>query len=127
MHTVHLVTRVLLGVVFVVAGASKVANAATWPAQAAGLGVPRGVAVIVPWAELAMGALLLVGLAMPAVAIVAVAVLVVFTVVLARALIAGRHPPCACFGAWSAAPIGWHHVARNAVFTAIGVIAIVTG
>lgn len=126
MHTVHLVTRVLLGVVFVVAGASKVAAAASWPAQAAGLGVPRGLAVLVPWGELAVGAMLVVGLAMPAVAVVAVVALVGFTMVLVRALVAGRHPPCSCFGAWSASPIGWRQVVRNAAFIAVGVVAIAT-
>lgn len=126
MHTVHLVTRLLLGVVFVVAGASKVAAAASWPAQAAGLGVPRRIAVLVPWGELAVGAMLVVRLAMPAVAVVAVIALVGFTAVLVRALVAGRHPPCSCFGAWSAAPVAWRHVVRNAVFTAVGLVAIAT-
>jgi uncharacterized membrane protein YphA (DoxX/SURF4 family) len=126
-HAVQVVSRVLLGAVFVLAGVSKIAASGSWPAQAAGLGVPRSVAVVVPWIELTLGAIVIVGLAMPTSAIVAVVLLVVFTAVLLRSLAAGLHPPCACFGAWSASPIGWGHVARNAAFTGVGIVAIATG
>lgn len=114
----------LLGVVFVVAGASKVASGPQWPVQAAGLGAPRRIAPLVPWWELAVGAALVTGLAWQWAAAAALATLLVFTALLVRVLRSGARPACACFGAWSAAPVGWRHVARNAAFGALAVVAL---
>jgi hypothetical protein len=52
------------------------------------------------------------------------ATLVLFTALLVRLIARGEHPPCACFGGFSARPIGWGHVARNAVFLGLAVIAV---
>jgi uncharacterized membrane protein YphA (DoxX/SURF4 family) len=116
---------IVLGVVFVVAGASKLAAPRSWTAQAAGLGVPSGPALIVPPLEVVLGGVLVSGWGAPLAIWCALAVLAAFTVVLVVNLARGRRPACACFGAWSASPIGWGHVARNAVFGVIGVVALV--
>ena len=118
------VAAVALGVVFVVAGASKVVSRREWPAQAAQLGAPDVVAPLVPWWEIVVGALLVVDIAAPWPAVAAAATLVVFTALLMRLIARGEHPPCACFGGFSARPIGWGHVARNAVFLGLAVIAV---
>jgi uncharacterized membrane protein YphA (DoxX/SURF4 family) len=123
---VHVVARVALGAVFVVAGASKLSAGRAWPEQAGQLGVARPIALAVPWFELALGAMALVGLVPSAVAAVALAALTAFTAVLVRTLRQGRRPPCACFGAWSARPLGWQHVVRNAAFASLAVVALVT-
>lgn len=122
--SLHAVASVVLGVAFVVAGASKLALGRAWPAQAAGLGVPGPVAVVVPYVELAVGALAAVRLAEPWPAAAALALLVVFTALILALLAKGRRPPCACFGAWSAKPIGAWHVARNAALAALAVAAL---
>lgn len=119
------VAGVLLGVVFLVAGGSKVAAGPAWPAQAAGLGAPRVVVPVVPWVEIVLGGLLVAQVARPWPAVAAVAMLIAFTVLILLRLRAGERPPCACFGAWSAKPLGAGHVARNVAFLAIGVVAIV--
>ncbi len=124
MDTVAALAAVALGVVFVLAGASKVAAGARWPIDAAGLGVSRSVAVAVPWVELVVGAALVVRLVMPAPAIVALVLLVAMTAVILRRLAGGDRPPCACFGAWSARPIGAGHVVRNVAFVTLAVIAL---
>ncbi|MBI5088224.1 MAG: hypothetical protein HZB15_05015 [Actinobacteria bacterium] len=126
MDLVHVVARVALGVVFVAAGASKVAAGRAWPAQAGQLGVPRIVAPAVPWFELAVGGATIAGVAGWVPTVIALATLAVFTGVLLRSLAQGRRPPCACFGAWSARPLGWGHVARNAGFSLVGVVALIT-
>ena len=114
----------VLGVVFVVAGAAKVAGGPDWPAQAANLGAPRRVAPLVPWWELAVGASLITGLVWRWATVAAGLTLVVFTALLVRVLRSGARPACACFGAWSAAPVGWRHVARNAAFGALALVAL---
>ena len=113
-----------LGLVFVVAGASKVASGPAWPAQAVELGAPRRVAPLVPWWELAVGALLVAGTAWPWAAAAAAATLVVVTLLLARVVRSGAAPACACFGAWSASPVSWRHLVRNAVFLALAAVAL---
>jgi uncharacterized membrane protein YphA (DoxX/SURF4 family) len=126
MHMLHVMLRLLLAAVFVVAGASKVASGQAWRAQAAGLGVASAVARPVPWFELMVGAVVAVGLIEPWSIVIALVTLIVFTGALVRTLRTGRRPPCACFGAWSAAPLGWGHVARNGAFIALAAAALAT-
>ncbi len=76
-------------------------------------------ATVVPFLELAVGAMLVAQIVRRAVAIVAGALLVAFTALLVVRLLQGRRPPCACFGALTTKPIGWRNVARNAGFLAL--------
>jgi uncharacterized membrane protein YphA (DoxX/SURF4 family) len=125
MHWAGVAAQVFLGGVFVVAGASKIARRREWPVQAADLGAPSWLAPLVPWWELVLGALLVVGLLAPWAAIFAAVTLVAFTVAIVVQLRRGRHPRCACFGAWSTAPLGARHVWRNAAFIGVAVVAVV--
>lgn len=124
MSIVSLLASVLLGVVFVVAGASKIALGARWPAQARDLGAPGWAAAVVPWLELAVGAALIVQLVEPVPAVVAIVLLLSFTGLIAIRLAEGKRPQCACFGAWSAKPIGPGHIARNAGLLVLGLLAL---
>lgn len=124
MSGVGLVASILLGFVFLVSGGSKIAAGPAWPEQARGLGAPRFVVPVLPWVEIVLGAVLVMQLAPEASAASALLVLVAFTSLIVRRLAQGRHPPCACFGAWSAKPLGPGHVARNVGFMALGVLAL---
>ncbi|HSP30290.1 MAG TPA: MauE/DoxX family redox-associated membrane protein [Ilumatobacteraceae bacterium] len=124
MAAAGLVASILLGLVFLVSGGSKLAAGPAWPEQARGLGAPAAVVPVLPWLELVLGALLVVQLAPIVAASVALVVLGAFTVLIVRRLSEGEHPPCACFGAWSTKPLGRGHVARNAGFMALGVVAL---
>jgi uncharacterized membrane protein YphA (DoxX/SURF4 family) len=123
---VHTIARVAVGIVFVVAGASKIASGRRWPAQADQFGVPPWASAVVPWAELVVGALVVVGAGQPTPIVIALVMLAVFTAVLVHSLRLGRRPPCACFGSLSATPLGWRHVARNAGFAVLAVVALVS-
>ncbi len=124
MSSLAVVASVLLGLAFVVAGGSKVAAGPAWPDQARGLGAPSFVIPVVPWFEIVLGAILIVQLAPVAAGVVALATLLVFTGLIARRLAQGRHPPCACFGAWSAKPLGPGHLVRNGVLIVLAVVTI---
>jgi hypothetical protein len=80
----------------------------------------------VPWLELALGALLVTGVARPAVALVAAALLIVFTVVLVVRIAEGRRVPCACFGGRSSRPVGLASVLRNVLLIALALVAALT-
>jgi uncharacterized membrane protein YphA (DoxX/SURF4 family) len=118
------VAAVGLGAVFVIAGAAKIALGAAWPAQARAMGAPMPIATIVPAVELVVGAALVTRVAMPLPAVAAIVLLVAFSVLIARQLFDGRHPPCACFGAWSHRPLSGAHLVRNAVMILVAIVAL---
>jgi uncharacterized membrane protein YphA (DoxX/SURF4 family) len=121
---VIVVAAVVLGLVFVAAGVTKMAAPQQWRSQSADLGVPHPVSVALPSIEVTIGSLLVAQITRRAVAIAALALLVAFTALLIRRLSQGRRPPCACFGSWSSKPIGWIDVARNAAFVALAAFLI---
>ncbi len=125
MAAVGLVASVLLGVVFLVSGGSKIAAGPAWPEQARGLGAPSFVVPVLPWIEIVLGAVLVMQLVPLLAALAALALLVAFTVLILRRLAEGQHPPCACFGAWSSKPLGRGHVVRNVGFMTLAVVALV--
>ena len=123
MDAVHLVASIVVGVAFIVAGASKIAAGPAWPSQAAGLGAPAWSVKVVPPLEIALGALLVAQVERSIVAVACAGMLAVFTVLIVVRLAQGRRPPCACFGAWSASPIGVGHVVRNLALLAGALLA----
>ena len=124
MDIVAPIAAIVVGLAFVVAGGSKIAAGGAWPMQARGLGAPAWAIPIVPWIELVVGAVLVVQLARRPAAIAAIGLLIVFTALIVSRLRRGEHPPCACFGALSATPIGIRHVVRNAVLVAFALLAL---
>ena len=123
MDTVARLAAIVLGAVFVVAAVAKLAAGSTWVAQARELGAPAPVATALPGVELVVGALLVAGVATPVPAIAAAVLLVAFSAAILRQLVDGRHPPCACFGAWSQRPLGEGHLVRNAALIGVALVA----
>jgi hypothetical protein len=123
-HTVVRLAALLLGGVFVVAGASKVAAGSTWIAQARQMGATQPIATVLPGVELVLGALLVTGIGGPVPVIAAIVLLVAFSVAIGRQLVDGRHPPCACFGTWSQRPLGEGHLWRNAALILLALVAL---
>ncbi|MEM9514852.1 MAG: MauE/DoxX family redox-associated membrane protein [Actinomycetota bacterium] len=123
MDVLAVVASTVLGVVFIVAGASKIATRERWVRQSAALGVPAPIAVVVPWLELVLGAALLVRIAPVAASVVAIAVLIAFTAMIAWQLRRPERPPCACFGSWSTKPLSARDVARNVALIVVALLA----
>jgi uncharacterized membrane protein YphA (DoxX/SURF4 family) len=121
--TAAVVAAILLGAAFVVAGASKLAAGSVWRAQAAGLGAPMWSVGPLPWVELGLGSILISNLVRRPAAIVALGLLLVFSSLLIARLREGNHPPCACFGAWSARPLGPGHLLRNGALAVLAIVA----
>lgn len=113
--------------IFLFSSVLKVSAPRQWQSQSSGLGVPRVVALAVPFVEAVVGALLVTQLARRVTAVVAAVMLVAFTALLVRRLSQGLRPPCACFGALSSKPISWGNVVRNGVFVAIAAVVAVWG
>ncbi len=120
---VALVAAILVGAAFLLAGGAKIAAGPAWPTQAADLGAPSLVVPFVPWLEILVGAALCAQLARPVAGAVAAGMVIAFSALLVLRLAQGQRPPCACFGSWSAKPLGWQHLARNAVLLALALVA----
>ena len=121
---VGITAAVVLGAVFVVSSVTKLASPGVWYSQAAGLGVPRPVAAVVPYLEAVLAAWLVVQWHRAVAALVAAVVLCAFTALIVVRLAQGRRPVCACFGALSARPIGAATVVRNTAFLALAVVTL---
>jgi uncharacterized membrane protein YphA (DoxX/SURF4 family) len=118
------VARIALGAVLVLSGVAKVAAGTRWTSQAAALGVPRVIAAGLPWLELALGAVVVAGVAEPWPAVAALVLIAAFTLWIVVRLARDEHPPCACFGTLSVAPLSARHLARNGVLLALAVVAV---
>jgi uncharacterized membrane protein YphA (DoxX/SURF4 family) len=118
------VARIVLGVVFAVSAATKLAGLRQWQANAAALGVSAVIAAPVPFVEALLGGLLVGGPWTPWPAVASAVLLLAFTVLLGVRLAQGVRPPCACFGAWSARPLGPGHLARNGGLLLLSMIAM---
>lgn len=126
-----LVARVVLAGVFIFAGAAKLADPAGSRAAAADFGVPEPLAGLVgsllPVAELAVAAALLVSPLAWFGSLGAAALLGCFSVAIGNALAHGRSPDCHCFGQVHSEPASWRTLARNVVLLTIAAFVAIAG
>ena len=118
-----LIARLLLALIFLVAGLAKLADRAGSRHGLIEFGVPAALAaplgVLLPLAELAV-AIALIPLATAWWgAAGALALLLVFVAGIGVNLARGRKPDCHCFGQLHSAPAGWSTLARNGALAAL--------
>ena len=115
--------RFVVGTVLLLAGAFKLAHRA-WPRAAADFGAPRWVIGVLPWVELALGALLLARVGGRWTAGAACALLALFTLAVAVQLRLGKSAPCGCFGETSPEPVGADTLVRNVILTLVAALGV---
>jgi len=120
---VGLGSAVVVGVVVVWAGASKLVAGSSWSDGVASAGVPRWMLSPLPLLEVVIGALTAVRLWVPVIPLVLAGLLMAFTAWIVVAMRRDDVPTCACFGSTSKKPIGWRHVARNSALIALAASA----
>src|SRR5947209_10119122 len=122
MDIVLLLARLLLAVVFVVAGLAKLADRAGSRKALLDFGVPAmfvaPFAILLPLAELAVAVALLPTASAWGGAIGALALLLLFIAVIGYNLAHGRTPDCHCFGQIHNTPAGWPTLMRNLLLAA---------
>jgi uncharacterized membrane protein YphA (DoxX/SURF4 family) len=121
-----LLVRVVLGGIFVVAGASKVGHAAEFAQQIAAFRLlPQPLiaplALALPFFEILLGGCLVIGLFTRIAAWTAVLLLLVFDGAIASAVVRGMTLNCGCFGTHDSSVTTWSEVARDAVFVLLAV------
>jgi uncharacterized membrane protein YphA (DoxX/SURF4 family) len=122
-----LAVRVLLGALFVVAGASKVGHADVFAAEIAGFrllpaAVIAPIAIALPFLEMLLGVYLILGLFTRTAAWIAVALFAVFDLAIASAVVRGMTISCGCFGPSDATVTSWAEVARDAVLVVLAAL-----
>lgn len=125
-----LVVRIGLALVFVLAALGKL-TARSSPRrllETFELGAWAGPAVaVLPVAELAIAAGLLVTVAARPAAVVATAVLVTFSLLITRNVLSGRGGSCNCFGSLASSLPSRHPLARNLLLAAAAVLVTLAG
>lgn len=118
-----LLARLILAVVFLVSGVSKLADLAGSRQAFRDFGVPAWLAapggLLLPLVELAVAVALLPLASAWWGAVGALALLFLFIIAITYNLARGRKPDCHCFGQLSSRPIGWTTLLRNLVLAAI--------
>jgi thiol-disulfide isomerase/thioredoxin/uncharacterized membrane protein YphA (DoxX/SURF4 family) len=118
--------QLLLAAVFALAGAAKLFDLAGSRRAMADFGLPeRGASVaglLLPLAELAIAAGLVVHPTARWAALAAFILLVAFVVGIANAMRRGRAPDCHCFGQVHSAPVGRWTLARNGALAALAAL-----
>jgi thiol-disulfide isomerase/thioredoxin len=123
-----LAARLLLAAVLVVAAVAKLADREGSRRAAVDFGAPARLAgvlsLLLPFAELAVAALLLPASTALAGAVGALALLLLFSGAVALALSRGHEPECHCFGQLHSAPAGRSTLIRNAGLAAVAAFAV---
>ena len=131
MSFVLLLIRLLLALVFVVAGLAKLADLAGSRQALRDFGVPARLAnlfgILLPTLELAVAVTLIPSATAGLGAVGALALLLVFVAGIGYNLARGRTPDCHCFGQLHSAPAGWSTLIRNLVLTALAGIVVLFG
>lgn len=125
-------TLASLAAVLLLSGITKLAAPASGRSLLGTAAVPAVLSApwltaVLPWAETALAAALLLtsGPWLSAAAAAAALLFAGFTVVVLRGTRAPDPASCGCFGVLSTAPVSWRTVVRNAAFTLTAVLALV--
>src|SRR5215208_121017 len=123
MDAALLISRLLLAALFSLAGVAKLSDLKGSRKAITEFGLPAvlasPLALLLPLAELGVGAALIPASSAWWGALGALGLLLLFVVGISINLARGRKPDCHCFGQLHSAPAGWKTLARNGVLAAI--------
>jgi peroxiredoxin/uncharacterized membrane protein YphA (DoxX/SURF4 family) len=126
-----LLGRILLAVVFLVAGVAKLADISGSRRAAMDFGVPSRAAGVVgvalPLCELAVAAALLFAGSARWAAVAATVLLLAFAAAIVRAIARGERPDCHCFGQLHSTPAGYSALGRNLLLAGTAGFVAVAG
>jgi thiol-disulfide isomerase/thioredoxin len=131
MDAALLIARLLLAAVFTLAGVAKLSDLKGSRKAIIEFGLPAllasPLALLLPLAELAVGAALIPASSAWWGALGALGLLLSFVVGISINLARGKKPECHCFGQLHSAPAGWRTLARNGVLAALAGFVVWVG
>lgn len=121
---VVVLARLALGGTWIAAGSAKLASNGGLRDSVARFGLlpdraAHAVAIVLPWIEVSLGGLLIVGQWTKPAAEASIGLLFVFNAAISINLLRGNRVACHCFGQFGRKPISWWSVARNLVLLAV--------
>ena len=121
-----LCSRLVLGVVFVVASIDKIAYPDAFGASIEAyrlipLVLVNIIALMIPWLELVCGIFLVSGVLTKGSSTVATSLLGVFTLAIISAILRELKIDCGCFGKEHSTPVGWMRVAEDVGLLLLGI------
>ncbi len=124
---VILILRVVLGGIFLAAGALKIGHFDLFASEIAGFqllphAVVAPLALLLPFVEVLLGAYLILGLFTRAAGWFAAFQLAVFAAAIASAVVRGISTSCGCFGPADATMTSWPEVGRDAGLALLAVL-----
>lgn len=127
---VALDARLVVGLVLVVSGLSKLSDRDQTRRGFADYGLRPQLSNVATWivpaTELAAGLSMLFGLLVNLSSTVAAALLTIFAALALRGLLFGGPAECHCFGNWLRERVGWHTVVRNLVLVLLACVSALT-
>ncbi len=133
-----LLTRVILGGLFIFAAVMKLSSPASFAMAIAAFKIipdhaehlTRLAAYAVPWVEALCGVCLVLGLWARSAALVLAVLLCGFIAMIASTMLRGMDVSCSCFGKFEipcTGPVGWCHIARNGVLLLLAALVVSKG
>jgi putative oxidoreductase len=125
MKMVNIIVRLIVGGVFVYAGAVKIYDPATFATDVSNYRVlPHETvnlfAITLPWVEVAAGLLLVLGIWVRASALVVTLLTLIFLAAILQAIMRGLDIRCGCFGTVEARKVGTVTLAQDVALLAMG-------
>ena len=112
--------RVLLGIMWVIAGIEKIADPAQFSREISNyhllpFGIENTVAIILPWLELFIGLSLIFGLYINSASFISSILMVIFILFIAQAMFRGFNIECGC-GLKEGQMVGWGKIFENTLY-----------
>ena len=112
--------RVLLGIMWVIAGTEKIADPAQFSREISNyhllpFGIENTVAIILPWLELFIGLSLIFGLYVNSASFISSILMVIFIIFIAQAMFRGFNIECGC-GLKEGQMVGWGKIFENTLY-----------
>ncbi len=112
--------RVLLGIMWVIAGIEKIADPAQFSREISNyhllpFGIENTVAIILPWLELFIGLSLIFGLYVNSASFISSILMVIFILFIAQAMFRGFNIECGC-GLKEGQMVGWGKIFENTLY-----------
>jgi peroxiredoxin/uncharacterized membrane protein YphA (DoxX/SURF4 family) len=128
---IYLIARLILIVVFVIAGFAKLADLPGSRRAVRDFGIPDALAspigTLLPLGEIAIGLALILGFTVWWGAVGALVLLLLYIIVIGFNLARGRRPNCHCFGALYSAPAGRSTLLRNGLLVVLAALLVRQG
>lgn len=126
-----LIIRMFIGILFIFYGISKISDPAQFANEIGNYGmttdfITQLMALIIPWAEMIIGVLLLFGVYQNENGILATVLLFMFTFAVAFAFASGLDINCGCSGANASEKVGWEKIGKNLGLILLTIILSIT-